>query len=527
MPVNKSRLDSKPTVATHLPCKFCKGFYKKRFLHRHVKTCPHNNEDKLKKINAQSEGQSLFAAYKNNDVLRASVFPIMRPDPISFAAKTDLLICAVARRYLKSHREKQFRLVASRKMRQLATLLLEIRKKINVKNLLEALDPVNFDLIVKSTKIISRYDPQSETYGAPSLASHMGTELKDCIDVAYSLLLKKYAKENEDTKKLKTLKELIINEWRYEVSTLANHDLQRKKWNKPSLIPLAEDITLLKTYLHNKSSKCRKTLEKEPQDIKIFKTLIEITFFQVLLLNRRRIGELQRMTLEVYTTNINNKRSNEFDKCISESEKVLMNSFKRVVIRGKRGRGVPVLFTDEMMHNMDLIIKLRKGFERENNVYLFPNLNCSTPINGQKAVSKHVQLAGAKNVASLTSTRLRKHLATMSQVINLSEQDLEQLANFMGHTSEIHKTYYRLPSDVYQMAKVSKLLLLNERGETAKYKGLKLDDINIDLDVVEEDNSEDELENDDINSIQSKSCELDNMEINVSSDNTNVVSITQ
>lgn len=336
IPVRKSvdENSEQPTVETFLPCKYCRGFYKKKFLYRHVKKCPHSTDDKTMRINAQSEGQSLFSAYKNNDVLRKEIFPFMRADSISFTAKTDPLICAVARRYLKSHRGKQFRLVASRKMRQLAALLIEIRKKIKVKSMFDALDPLNFDVLVECTKIISRYNSETETYGVPSLASHMGTELKDCIDVAYNLALKKYRQDNECTNKLKILKELIENEWRFEISTIANNDLQQKKWNKPSLIPLAEDLTSLKTYTLRESEKCRSELQQNPLDQKCYRTLVEITYVQLLLLNRRRVGELQRMTVTAYTTNINNRNLSEFDSCITEGEKVLMKLFRRVVIKG-------------------------------------------------------------------------------------------------------------------------------------------------------------------------------------------------
>ncbi|XP_072396297.1 uncharacterized protein [Diabrotica undecimpunctata] len=473
------------TISSYLPCKFCKGFYKRKFLYRHVKKCPHNTTDTTERINAQTEGQSLFSTYSKSDILRKEVFPKMRSDTISFTAKTDNLICAVAERYLKSHRDKQFLLVASRKMRQLASLLIEIKKKINVKNLLGALDPINFDTIVKCTKIIAKYDTDNESYGAPSLAANMGTQLKECIDVAYSIELKSCSTESENMKKLKVLKELISSEWQYEISTLANKDLQQKKWNKPSLIPLAEDLTLLKSYLNIEGEKFRDILQQDQSNEKAFRMLQEICYVQLILLNRRRVGELQRMTVNCYTTNINNQISTEFDSCISESEKILMKAFKRIVIKGKRGRGVPVLFTEDMSKNIELLLSLRDKIIKQKNVYLFANTKSANSISGTNAVYKHVRLAGAKNVAALTSTKLRKHLATMSQVINLSKQDLEQLANFMGHTSDIHKTYYRLPSDIYQMAKVSKLLLLNERGEAAKYKGKSLDEINLDLDVEE------------------------------------------
>lgn len=46
---------------------------------------------------------------------------------------------------------------------------------------------------------------------------------------------------------------------------------------------------------------------------------------------------------------------------------------------------------------------------------------------------------------------------------------------------------YRLPDDVYQTAKIAKLLLLMEKGQAASYKGKTLEEINIDLDIEVED----------------------------------------
>lgn len=500
VPVRKpvSSILEKPNTSSYLPCKYCRGFYKRKYLFRHIKICPHNMDDKKLRTNAQSDGQSLLTAYKRNDVLKTEVFPVMRPDSISLTAKADPLICEVARRYLKSHREKQFRLVASRKMRQLASLLLEMRKEGNIRTMLSTLDPSNFDRLVYCTKVIARYNPETQTYGAPSLAANMGTLLKECVDVAYLMLMRKTGTKSDDLDKLKILKDLIVSEWRYEVSTLANSDLQQKKWNKPSLIPLAEDLALLKTYLISSSDTLMKKLHEDSRDTKSFKELQELTYVQLILLNRRRVGELQRMTVSTYVDNINNQCSGEFDNCISESEKILMNSFKRVVIRGKRGRCVPVLFTEHMVKCTNLLIKLRSHFVQTDNVHLFANLKSINSISGSQVIYKIVRDAGVKNPSAMTSTKLRKHLATMSQVINLSPQDLEQLASFMGHTSDIHKTYYRLPNDIYQTAKVSKLLLLSEKGQTSVFKGKALDEINISLDIEEEEDENDIVDDEDV-----------------------------
>ncbi|XP_046402981.1 uncharacterized protein LOC124168756 [Ischnura elegans] len=63
----------------------------------------------------------------------------------------------------------------------------------------------------------------------------------------------------------------------------------------------------------------------------------------------------------------------------------------------------------------------------------------------------------------------------------MTDNDIEQLATFMGHTAGIHKQSYRLPDDVYQAAKISKILLLMEKGEAADFKGKNLDEIDINL----------------------------------------------
>ncbi|CAG9773507.1 unnamed protein product [Ceutorhynchus assimilis] len=65
----------------------------------------------------------------------------------------------------------------------------------------------------------------------------------------------------------------------------------------------------------------------------------------------------------------------------------------------------------------------------------------------------------------------------------MTDNDLEQLATFMGHTTGIHRKSYRLPDDVYQTAKISKLLLLMENGSSVDYKGKSLDEIEVDLEA--------------------------------------------
>lgn len=49
----------------------------------------------------------------------------------------------------------------------------------------------------------------------------------------------------------------------------------------------------------------------------------------------------------------------------------------------------------------------------------------------------------------------------------------------MGHTIDVHRSVYRLHEDVVEIGKVSKLLIAIEEGNVANFKGLSLDQINV------------------------------------------------
>lgn len=490
----------------NIPCQYCLGFYRPKQLWRHVKICSLKPENVNKTFSHQTDAQSALVRHLPIDSkLREQVFPRMMADKISLEAKKDLLICRFGARYLKSHREKHLINVCSRKMRELAKLLLEVKKsKPTIKNLYEALHPVNFDLFVECTKVLARYDPVKEVFESPTFAMNIQTSLKQCCDIAILETLRRkseYCSINtaEMESNFKTFKQLLEDAWRFEISTRAAADLSIKKWNKVTLVPLATDLRTFRNYLISKATDAVNKLKNNTNDQESYKLLMETVFCRLLLLNRKRIGELQRMPYTVFNLSANHSYE-EFSEAITGAEKILLKKFKRVVIRGKRGRGVPVLFSPDVQKHTELLLDLRPHFV-ENNIFLFPKLGTENPITGYKILEKHVRASGVNNPSALTSTRLRKHLATLSQVFQMSSNDIEQLATFMGHTSDVHKQVYRLPDDVYQTAKITKLLLLMENGKAAEYKGKTLDEINVDDEIEEE--FETETTNNDIQNFDS------------------------
>ncbi|XP_044752036.1 uncharacterized protein LOC123311961 [Coccinella septempunctata] len=482
----------------YLPCEYCLGFYSSRNLWRHKKTCHKNPTQGSSQKNCKSMAQNyLLRHIKVDTKLRNEVFPRMRADEVSLTAKKDPLICAFGARYLKIHREKHFALVTSRKMREIARLLIEMRKiKTSIKDLLSALKPENYDVLVQATENISRYDKNSQRFASPTLALNMGTTLKQCCNIALVLTIKKSFPSVQTANfesDLRTLIQLIEGNWKFDVSSQAANDLNIQKWNKVSLVPLAGDLKLLKNCLLKKAEEAILNLNTN-KDAKSYLNLLETIYCRLVLLNRRRPGELQRLSLETFRTAMQNNNSQhyeEFSEAISESEKLLMNKFKRIVMRGKRGRGVPVLISLDVQEHFDIILSYRDKFFKSSNDHLFGNPFTDTPIIGYKVLRKYAILSKAKNPDALTCTRLRKHLATLTQLFNMNENDMEQLASFMGHTLGIHRSSYRLPDDVYQTARISKLLILMEKGEAGQFKGKSLDDIDLNLeeDLVEPENN--------------------------------------
>ncbi|CAH0560639.1 unnamed protein product [Brassicogethes aeneus] len=495
IPVLKVCSDT-PTETNLLPCIFCKGYYAKKTLRRHVKRCKFNKIQSPTR-HSQSQAQNMMVNHFGpNDPLRTSgVLNSLAADEISLAAKKDKIICEVGRQYVKCHKDKHLVQVAKRQMRRLARLVIEARKiENNFKlTLFSLLHPSKFKTIVKAVRDISQYNIQTNSFGSPSLALQMGTLIKKAINAAYSAEIQRDVNSKE-INNLNAMKNLINDQWASEVSTEAGQNLNINRFNKPTLIPTAEDIAKFKKYLDELLDNFTKELNKAEENVKAYKTLSEVVYCSLLLFNRRRVGELQRIPLEIYLKNHNSQSSKEFENLLTPSEKILLSSLKRIVIKGKRGRGVPVLFDQLTTRGIESMIKKRNVYFKTYNEYLFGIPNTNSCISGYQVLRKHatIALGDAKKIQCLTSTRLRKHLATICQIMKMGNSELEQLAKFMGHTSKTHEEWYRLPSDVYQTAKVSKILLLSQIGSIEKFKGCNIDEISLDDKIVESQKSDSE-----------------------------------
>jgi len=59
----------------------------------------------------------------------------------------------------------------------------------------------------------------------------------------------------------------------------------------------------------------------------------------------------------------------------------------------------------------------------------------------------------------------------------MNNNELEMLADHLGHEKSVHHKYYRLSTENHELAKVSRLLTTIEQGKAHQFKGLPLEDI--------------------------------------------------
>ena len=271
--------------------------------------------------------------------------------------------------------------------------------------------------------------------------------------------------------------EIYEEEWHDRIVSLAQRSLDNKKFNNPQLVPLVEDVCCLNRYLISELELARRELE---HDSAASARYAELCLSQVILFNRRRSGEASRVKIMEYQSL--SKDRGQVDetakKVLSPFEQFLCKTHYRIEIQGKRGRRVPVLFTKEMKNNMDFLLAHRPHSQSQ---YVFVrNESARHQYRGCNSLRKHAQQSGAKRPELLTSTRLRKQLGTLAQLLNLGENGQDILAGFMGHDIRIHREFYRLPVHLIQIAKMAKVLHLMNEGQIAKFQGKDFDEITFD-----------------------------------------------
>lgn len=475
----------------YVPCRFCYGYLAKQAIWKHGCPLAPKAGDGTKLSRLRKAGSSLAKVVPvKTTTAFAGLLNGMRQDEIGHLASNDLLILQLGQRLCSkfSGNLEQFHYIRS-KMRHVAKLLMVLRKTSAEMNtcISDFIVPTKFRAVVAAAQECAGLNATSSEYEAPSAAMKSGGVLRRLAEIKQSNALERGDAETAELC-CQFLKLCDVN-WSTEVSSVASRNITERKRNGVLYMPLTEDVMKLNGYLVSEAQRLSLLATSSSES---YATLAQVVLAKVIVFNRKRQGEVSKVTVQDYMKK--SKADNtDIGLALTDFERALLKTLERMEIRGKRERTVPILLTEEMISWIDKLLEARASFVPASNKYLFASCGEQSHFRGSDALRKFALLSQAKRPHLLTSTKLRKNVASMAQVLSLKHHELDSLATFMGHDIRVHAEFYRMPLDVVQIARISKIFLAAEQGKISQFAGKELADISIDpCEAVEESSDADE-----------------------------------
>ncbi|XP_060081302.1 uncharacterized protein LOC132560654 [Ylistrum balloti] len=352
----------------------------------------------------------------------------------------------------------------SGRMRELGRLVMETRKLPSpIFSLEDCLNPLNFYTIVSCVKSLAGFNEDTHFYTTPSLTLKVGYSLQCCDKILESngITEKNQSKKENGENVLK----LYSSNWNDLISSRARQTQEEKKYNAPKMLPLSQDVYMLTGFL---KSKMRTMMQHLVDDISIYFELLKLTLCLVTLFNRKHGGDVQRITVATYKHALKMQNSllfdNEVRSSLSTLERALSSSVTHIEIKLKQERKVAIILTKDMLSSINLLLEKREEASVVGK-YVFSRRSLSTRTYRARDVLREMCLkVNLKYADLITYTNLQKHIATMAQVHELSENGQDQLAKFLGLDIRIHREVYRQPLDLVQKTKITKMLLRVNEG---------------------------------------------------------------
>lgn len=450
------------STETHVMCSACHSYLKRRYLFRHRKNCFAAKGNELPPGRSAITDSMIYAAckkkygkYISEMNLKTRVLGKMRPNKETEVVLGDILIMSWGDDLLKKTPCNKSTYHIAAKMKRCARFVMNM-KKINTKynDMLACMKPEAFDDVIEATKNMSGFDPIKKTYTAGSTALQFGGYLKQISSLTEKIILRGKislsTKQKDDClKEIKRFRSLISSQWTTEVASLAMKDLTKRAAKKPKLLPTTEDIMMCSKYVAECAKSAYEQLQKKALK-KAFSILAETTLVSTIIHNRKRVGDVMYLELEYYndqrTLFAASSQTHEFQETLSENEKLLTKNYLKITTIGKNSKDMAVLIPPLTLKYYDLIYKLRtthKDWFFPENEFMFCYPASAKQIEASSVLRKYAMKCGAKCPESITSTRLRKHVAVVSQLLSLRDNEVEQLAKFMGHTKKTHEQYYK------------------------------------------------------------------------------------
>ncbi|XP_029674803.1 uncharacterized protein LOC115242555, partial [Formica exsecta] len=452
-------------------CPKCKGYYPKNNVRHHFQDCNKKSFGRY----VMTLGRKVQARIHNkaSDMVRKVIFLILRDDNVCKIIRYDELVIRRANKLCKKFRNQRHHDMIRAELRLLGRYLISIRKfNSNITDFASIYQARHYDSCILATKDVAQFDPDTNKFKTPSVATRLGTLLKKLGN----LLAIEYIKrdDNENLRNVENFLKLLEEDHGTTINKVAEETITQNKRHGKIELPSMEDIQKLYNYMKEKRSILYNKLVKS-YNYNIWLELLKVTLISMQVYNRRRAGEIEKVLIEDYKCykSIGEHTDSEVYNSLSKAGKEAIKKFVTFDIRGKLGRTVPVLLHSQLQDCIELLLQHRSNANiKLENPYLFGIPGCD------KHQYKHLKTCilmrnysskcGAAKPLTLRGTILRKHIATKCITLNLSESEVSELANFMGHDKSIHKSHYRqsIPEiDIPRFSRLLNVAIFNEEND--------------------------------------------------------------
>lgn len=201
--------------------------------------------------------------------------------------------------------------------------------------------------------------------------------------------------------------------------------------------------------------------------------LQKLIVVRIITFNARRGGESTKVLKSDWFRCDQWKRQEDIESLTDPVEKRMAIRLKVLCVKGKRKRRVPIIFTEDLQHAISVLHEQREKMDINlANPYLFPRPTRGSvnAIRGWDAVNEVAKKAQLKKPELITSTKIRKHLATVLQLLDMDEGEFTWVTNHLGHSADVHRKWYRQEDSTMELTKIAKLLIAKDRGESLQHK---------------------------------------------------------
>lgn len=178
----------------------------------------------------------------------------------------------------------------------------------------QLLHPKYYKICIEAVKHLGKFDNSTNLFSTPSVVLKAGHALKKCAAILKGTYISR--SYDDGIKRIDQFNQLF--ETTCDVSAHALRSLSVRKWNKPTLLPLAEDMKKLYTFMKHKINLLKSELIEIPNR-KIWNDLAKFTLAHVTF-NRKCVGEVQRLTVEIYNSKCTSPVQEEVKACLSQME---------------------------------------------------------------------------------------------------------------------------------------------------------------------------------------------------------------